>query len=64
MSELKCQACGNFGYDVQPRVVEVSPDRTIRLYVDSPAVPERYKVEARCIDKEACQDRQWEARSA
>jgi len=51
-----CTACGYSGFDVGPRVVEVEPKRSISVYAHP--VPERFRVEVRCVDTEACQDRQ------
>ncbi len=48
--ELICRACGHKGHDVQPRIIRD---------LDS----DRYHVEPRCIDHEACEARQY-ARSA
>jgi hypothetical protein len=64
VNPLRCAACGITDYGVQTRVVEVNPDREIQVYANSPSVPERFKVEARCIDKEACQDRQYAAKES
>ena len=56
---LTCAACGISDYGVAPRVVEIEPTRTVTVFTDAPPVPERFRVEARCIDKDACQDRQY-----
>lgn len=61
---LTCAACGYRGLDVQSRVVEVTPTRSVKVYATDSPVPERFRVEARCIDKEACQDRVWSKESA
>lgn len=54
---LRCAACGYTGFDVQPRIVEVDPARNVTVYTGDAPVPERFRVESRCIDHEACADR-------
>lgn len=59
--ELRCAACGNFGYDVQPRIVQVEPEREVHSLARNRPVPERFKVEPRCIDHTECEDRVFAA---
>lgn len=59
--ELKCQNCGHVGLDVAPRIVAVKPTREIRVYATAIPVPERFRVEARCIEHEECADRAEDA---
>jgi hypothetical protein len=49
-AQLTCTACGHQGYDVSTKIVERKP---------TPDDARQYKAEPRCIDREACQDRQY-----
>ena len=58
---LTCSACGHEGYDVSTRIVEVAnPDRvtTVPTPRGPYTVPARFQAQLRCMDKEACRDRQ------
>lgn len=61
-AQLVCRRCEHQGYDVQSRIVEVEDPKPVQ-YTGLPfTVPERFRREARCIDKEACDDRADAAR--
>jgi hypothetical protein len=55
-TELTCVACGQTGYDVRSRIVEANADNTITVLGNE--VPERYRRESHCIDRDACLERQ------
>jgi hypothetical protein len=52
---LTCTACGNTGYDVRTRIVEAPEGSTVRVGTD--LIPERFRSEPRCIDRDACDER-------
>jgi hypothetical protein len=53
---LTCTACGHTGYDVRSRIVATVDDALVR--VGDFEVPERYRHEPHCIDRDACLERQ------
>ena len=56
----KCVACHYIGWDVGPRLVLVEPTETERAH--GHVVPVAFEVQVRCVDKEACADRQLRER--
>lgn len=44
-----CAACGHLGYDVETRIVARDP---------TPDDPTEYRAEPRCINRDACDERQ------
>jgi hypothetical protein len=54
---LTCRRCEHQGYDVSSRIVEVPDPQPIQYSGLEHTVPERFRREARCIDREACDDR-------
>lgn len=50
-----CHSCGHVGLDVQTRVVEAPEGATEVLA--GVEVPQRFRSEPRCVDRQACQDR-------
>jgi hypothetical protein len=53
---LACSLCGHTGHDVRSKVVEAPDDATVM--VAGLEVPERYRMEPRCLDRDACLERQ------
>jgi hypothetical protein len=56
-TELTCRRCEHQGYDVASRIVEVPDPHPIQYSSLEHTVPERFRREARCIDREACDER-------
>lgn len=54
---LTCKRCEHTGFDVQSRIVEVSEPKPVQYTGLEHTVPERFRREARCIDREACDER-------
>ncbi len=54
---LTCKRCEHSGFDVQSRIVEVSDPQLVQYTGLEHTVPERFRREARCIDREACDER-------
>lgn len=52
---LTCAACGYTGHDVRTRIVEAPDDATVR--VGDFEVPERFRLEPHCTDRDACDER-------
>ena len=61
LPDLTCRACSYRGPDVTSRLVEVTPSRSVTVYATDAPVPERFRVEARCMDKDECLDRRERA---
>jgi hypothetical protein len=53
---LTCVACNHTGFDVRSRIVEAPDGATVR--VGDALVPERFRHEPHCIDRDACLERQ------
>lgn len=55
MSDRICHACGHVGLDVVTRVVE-APEGATEV-IAGREVPQRFRAEPRCVDRQACEDR-------
>lgn len=61
--QLTCKRCEHTGWDVDSKIVAVEDPQPIK-YTSLPfTVPERFRREARCIDREACDERTFAATS-
>ena len=57
MNPLTCKRCEHQGYYVQSRIVLVADPKPVTYTGLKHPVLEHYRREARCIDKEACDER-------
>lgn len=53
---LECAACGHKGPGVRSRIVEAPEGSTVTVL--GMQVPERFRTEPHCIDRDACSARQ------
>ena len=57
MNQLTCKRCEHTGYDVHSRIVYVEDPKPIKYSSLDHTVTETFRREARCIDREACDER-------
>lgn len=57
MTQLVCRRCEHQGFDVQSRIVAVTDPQPVQYTGLTYTVPERFRREARCVDREACDER-------
>lgn len=62
--QLTCKRCEHTGWDVHSRIVVVEQPELVQYSGLAHQVPERFRREARCIDREACDERADKAATA